>query len=109
MKIDIITSNATQLDNKIFSAAGKTLETWEVREIQSTGKRFLTPVAQQYNNVVILQLMVNSKTNNLEVTPHYWTGSPEPTIAVNAIVLGMFTAALLTHFSGDFTKLETIK
>lgn len=108
MRIDIITDDPAGLDVKIFEAAADgTLETWEVREVKHTGKRFLTPVAQQYNDVVILQLTVNK--NKLEVTPHYWTGKTEPSKAVFAIVLGMFTAALLTHFSDEFTKLEIIK
>jgi len=106
MKIEIITPYATQLKDKIFKAAlDDTLETWVVR--QGFNDKFLTPVATQYYDDVILELIVNPITDNLEVIPSYWNNKTMPTDAVNAIVIGMFTAALLTHFSSDFIKLET--
>ncbi|MDA6068658.1 hypothetical protein NJT12_03405 [Flavobacterium sp. AC] len=107
MKIDIVTTNAKVLNDKIFKAVGKELETWEARNVAHTGKRFITPIAQQYADVVILHFEVNDNNDRLRVTPHYWEGKDEPTDALFAIVMGMFTAAILTHFSDDFSKLET--
>lgn len=113
MRIDIITTKPAELDDKIFKAAADgTLETWEVREVTHTGKRFLTPVAAQYKDVVILELTIPQNPTNLfilRVSHSYWSTKVKPDRAVNAIVLGMFTATLLTHFSDDFTKLEVIK
>lgn len=108
MKIDIITSSPTQLQDKIFKAVTEhILETWIIRT--SGSRSFLTPVATQYYDVVLLEFIVDPITNNLMVTPNYWETQSEPSDSVYAIVIGMFTAALLTHFSSNFTKLETIK
>lgn len=106
MRIEIITPSSTKLEENIFKAVGKTLESWEIVK-GTNGLNYLTPLATQYKNVVILQFIV--KDDKLTVFPNFWNGKTKPADAVNAIVIGMFTAALLTHFSSDFTKLETYK
>lgn len=108
MKIDIITSNPTKLRDKIFKAVTEhVLETWIIRT--SGSRSFLTPVAAQYYDVALLEFLIDPITNNLVVTPNHWNNQSQPSDAVYAIVIGMFTATLLTHFSSNFTKLETIK
>lgn len=111
MKIEIITSYPTLLKNKIFKAANDknaTLETWEI-EKGDDGIQYLTHVTGQYNNEVILKLTVDSDSEpkKIIVTPHKWKGKPSAGEGKIAIVLGMFTATLLTHFKTDFDHLET--
>lgn len=106
MRIYIHTLEPKQLEVLIFKAVEKTLETWEIKKSEK-GDFYLTPVSSQYNNIVLLQLYASKE--KLTVYHTYWTNVKKPTDAVNAIVLGMFTATLLTHFGNDFTKLELTK
>ena len=109
MKIEIITSNAAPLKEKIFKAASdKKLETWEVKT-STMKEKFLTPVTSQYNGIVLIKFTIDAKTLNLIASPTHWDSKETPSDAQYAIVIGMFTATLLTHFTSDFAKLETTK
>jgi len=107
MKIEIITPNAALLRNTIFKAVKNgRLETWEITETEDDGY-YLTPVGAQFNNIVLLRLELMPFSKNLVIFPTNFREKEEPTNALIAIVLGMITATLLTHFGTDFSKLET--
>lgn len=107
MQIEIITPNATQLRKQIFKAVKNgTLENWKIAQSEDD-KYLLTPVGVQFYNNVLLRFEVTPFSKNLTIFPTYWRKQEQPSDALIAIVLGMIIAALLTHFSTDFTRLET--
>jgi hypothetical protein len=107
MKIEIITPNATQLRNNIFTAVrNNILQTYEIR-VSGQQEQMLTPVGNQFLDIVLLKFNIDPNTNNLVITPSYWNGRTRPNDALYAIVMGMITAALITHFKAEFTSLRT--
>lgn len=107
MEIAVITPNATQLKNNIFRAVrDNTLRTYEIRTSKQQ-EEILTPVGNQFLDVVLLVFSIDPSTNNLVITPSYWEGRTIPTDALYAIVIGMITAALITHFETEFISLKT--
>ncbi len=107
MEIKVITTTASDLKSKIFKAVkDEKLETW----IITSGKaatEYLTPKATQYNDLVYLKFTIDDATKNLVIVPKSWNNREQATEPQKAIVLGMITASLLTHFRTEFTKLET--
>ncbi|MBF4466404.1 hypothetical protein [Flavobacterium sp. LC2016-12] len=107
MQIEIITPNATQLREQIFKAVKNgSLETWKIAQSEDD-KYLLTPVGAQFYNNILLRFEVLPFSKNLTIHPTHWRTQEQSSDALIAIVLGMITAALLTHFSTDFTRLET--
>lgn len=110
MKIEIITTNATLLKEKIFSAATKDiLKGWEVSTTETIREIFLTPVKPIFSNIILIRLTVDITTGNLVVTPAHWEAKDKPDDGLYTNVLEIFTTTLTTHFSEDFTKLEVTK
>lgn len=107
MQINVITNDRNTLRQRIFQAVeNEVLETWEI--VKSKDQEWLlTPKATQYNNIVLLRFEISSANEDLVVFPTHWNGRETPSLALYAIVIGMITATLLTHFSPDFSQLQT--
>jgi len=106
MRIDINTTTPIALRNAIYDAVeNNTLESYEKRLTGDDEDR-LTPVGVQFKDIVTLRIERVPNQNILRVTFRHWNSIPQPTYALRAIVLGMFTSALVTHFNTQFTNLE---
>jgi len=105
MRIDIKTTSPTTLKNAIIkNVDDKEFRTWEILKDDKDDK-FLNHTSAQYSNKVLIQLSVLKEI--LRVTPNWWSNIGEPDEATKAVIMGNFTALLLTYYTDDFTHLET--
>ena len=106
MKIEIHTDNPVALKKAILvNIKDETLRTWKV-VTDTNDDKLITHKAGQYKDDVLLRLTPTKDGDILKVTTTYWESHDKPDEAEIAIYLGMFTSALLTHFSDDYRKLE---
>ncbi|MCY1484134.1 hypothetical protein D3C87_578180 [compost metagenome] len=105
MRIDIKTTSPTTLRNAIIkNIEGKQFRTWEIVK-NDKGNKLLNHTSAQYTNKVLIDLSVLKET--LSATPNWWKNTGEPDEATKAVIMGNFTALLLTYYTDDFTHLET--
>jgi len=108
MRIDVITTTPNNLETAIFNAVSNgTLTTYELKTL-NTGERRLTPIGNQFKDIITVKFERVTNENILRVTFNFMNDKPRPTEALYAIVLGMVTAMLVTHFKTYYAKIEII-
>ncbi len=105
MRVDIKTNLPTALRNAIIkNIEDKQFKTWEiVKDIK--GNKLLNHTSAQYTNKVLIDLSILKET--LSASPTWWQNIGEPDEGTKAVIMGNFTALLLTYYTDDFTHLET--
>lgn len=106
MRIEIHTSNATALWNKIKKDIDNdVLKTWSI--VKNADKEdFLTHKPTQWFNKALLKPTITTNPTRLILTVNWFTNSV-PDEYTKGFYIGRFTEVLLEHYRASFSKLET--
>src|ERR1035441_2069015 len=108
MEIRIYCKNPSALKNKIFKESEEgELRTWEIRKGKKNGK-ILTHTADQYEDKALLVLTPDEENSVLKGHLVKWEESVELAYAIEAIYIGRFAQAVLTHYEQDFNYINIL-
>lgn len=109
MEIRINCENPSALKNKIIKdAEDGELRTWEIRIGKISGK-ILTHSADQYEDKALLVLSPDEKNSLLKGNLKKWKDTDQLDYSIEAIYIGRFAQAILTHYEQFFNDIRILK